>query len=192
MSAAEAREKLSLHMQALLVLICAVSYFYAFKLNQYWFDWIEFSHGVNWIFIPSGLRLLFVLIFARVGGIGIALSSIVINYTLGDVDEHVFNIVTGLISGASPCLARYLATRWFNLDPLLSNLTGRDFFKISVLFASVNALLHQLWFFWIERTQNFVASTLAMGIGDWFGTVLVLATANLAIRLYKLKKSHKP
>lgn len=192
MSAAEAREKLSLHMQALLVLICAVSYFYAFKLNQYWFDWIEFSHGVNWIFIPSGLRLLFVLIFARVGGIGIALSSIVINYTLGDVDEHVFNIVTGLISGASPCLARYLATRWFNLDPLLSNLTGRDFFKISVLFASVNALLHQLWFFWMERTQNFVASTLAMGIGDWFGTVLVLATANLAIRLYKLKKSHKP
>lgn len=192
MSAAEAREKLSLHMQALLVLICAVSYFYAFKLNLYWFDWIEFSHGVNWIFIPSGLRLLFVLIFARVGGIGIALSSIVINYTLGDVDEHVFNIVTGLISGASPCLARYLATRWFNLDPLLSNLTGRDFFKISVLFASVNALLHQLWFFWMERTQNFVASTLAMGIGDWFGTVLVLATANLAIRLYKLKKSHKP
>lgn len=192
MSAAEAREKLSLHMQALLVLICAVSYFYAFKLNQYWFDWIEFSHGVNWIFIPSGLRLLFVLIFARVGGIGIALSSIVINYTLGDVDEHVFNIVTGLISGASPCLARYLATRWFNLDPLLSNLTGRDFFKISVLFAFVNALLHQLWFFWMERTQNFVASTLAMGIGDWFGTVLVLATANLAIRLYKLKKSHKP
>lgn len=192
MSAAEAREKLSLHMQALLVLICAVSYFYAYKLNQYWFDWIEFSHGVNWIFIPSGLRLLFVLIFARVGGIGIALSSIVINYTLGDVDEHVFNIVTGLISGASPCLARYLATRWFNLDPLLSNLTGRDFFKISVLFAFVNALLHQLWFFWMERTQNFVASTLAMGIGDWFGTVLVLATANLAIRLYKLKKSHKP
>lgn len=192
MSAAEAREKLSLHMQALLVLICAVSYFYAYKLNQYWFDWIEFSHGANWIFIPSGLRLLFVLIFARVGGIGIALSSIVINYTLGDVDEHVFNIVTGLISGASPCLARYLATRWFNLDPLLSNLTGRDFFKISVLFASVNALLHQLWFFWMERTQNFVASTLAMGIGDWFGTVLVLATANLAIRLYKLKKSHKP
>lgn len=192
MSAAEAREKLSLHMQALLVLICAVSYFYAFKLNLYWFDWIEFSHGVNWIFIPSGLRLLFVLIFARVGGIGIALSSIVINYTLGDVDEHVFNIVTGLISGASPCLARYLATRWFNLDPLLSNLTGRDFFKISVLFAFVNALLHQLWFFWMERTQNFVASTLAMGIGDWFGTVLVLATANLAIRLYKLKKSHKP
>lgn len=192
MSAAVAREKLSLHMQALLVLICAVSYFYAFKLNLYWFDWIEFSHGVNWIFIPSGLRLLFVLIFARVGGIGIALSSIVINYTLGDVDEHVFNIVTGLISGASPCLARYLATRWFNLDPLLSNLTGRDFFKISVLFAFVNALLHQLWFFWMERTQNFVASTLAMGIGDWFGTVLVLATANLAIRLYKLKKSHKP
>jgi hypothetical protein len=191
MSTSEASEKLSLQTQALLVLLCAVTYFYAFKLNLYWFDWIEFSHGVNWVYIPSGLRLLFVLIMARLGGIGIALSSIAVNYTFGDTDAHVFNIVTGFISGASPCLARYLATKWFQLDPLLSNLTGRDFFKISVLFAGVNALLHQLWFFWMERTHDFVASTLAMAAGDWFGTVLVLATANLAIQLYKFKQGHK-
>jgi hypothetical protein len=171
------------------VLICAVSYFYAFKLNLYWFDSIEFSHGTNWVYIPSGLRLLFVLIMARLGGIGIALSSVVLSYTFGDTDAHVFNIVTGVLSGASPCLARYLATKWLHLDPLLTNLKGRDFFKISVLFAGVNALLHQLWFFWMERTHDFVASTLAMAAGDWFGTVLVLATANLAIQLYKFKKA---
>jgi hypothetical protein len=67
-----------------------------------------------------------------------------------------------------------LAIKWFNLDTLLVNLTGRDFFKISVLFAVVNALLHQLWYFWMDKTQDFVASILAMGVGDWFGTVLVL------------------
>ena len=56
---------LSLQTEALLVLACGIAYFYAFQLNSYWFDWIEFSHGVNWIFIPSGLRLLFVLVMAR-------------------------------------------------------------------------------------------------------------------------------
>ena len=191
MTASEASHKLTLQTQALLVLICAVAYFYAFKLNLYWFDWIEFSHGANWVYIPSGLRLLFVLILARLGGVGIALSSIFINYTLGDVDAHVFNIVTGLISGASPCIARYLAIRWFHLDPLLFNLTSPDFFKISVLFALMNGLLHQVWFVWMDKTQDFLASTLAMGVGDWFGTVLVLATASLGIQIFKLMQSRK-
>lgn len=192
MTASEASHKLTLQTQALLVLICAIAYFYAFKLNLYWFDWIEFSHGANWVYIPSGLRLLFVLILARLGGVGIALSSIFINYTLGDVDAHVFNIVTGLISGASPCIARYLAIRWFHLDPLLFNLTSPDFFKISVLFALMNGLLHQVWFVWMDKTQDFLASTLAMGVGDWFGTVLVLATTSLGIQIFKFTQSRKP
>lgn len=191
MTAAEAPDKLTAPAQAMLVLICAVTYFYAFKLNLYWFDWIEFSHGVNWVYIPSGLRLLFVLIMARLGGIGVALSSIAVNYHYGDADTHVFNIVTGVISGASPCVARYLARRWFNLDPLLMNLTGRDFFKLSVLFAAVNALLHQLWFFWMNKTSDFLASTLAMAAGDWFGTVLVLATVSFAIQIYKFKQARE-
>ena len=191
MTAPEAPRKLTLQTQALLVLICAVAYFYAFQLNQYWFAWIEFSHGVNWVYIPSGLRLLFVLIMARLGGIGVALSSIAVNYSYGDTEAHVFNIVTGILSGASPCIARYFAIKWFDLDTLLVNLTGRDFFKISVLFAVVNALLHQLWYFWMDKTQDFLASTLAMGVGDWFGTVLVLATASLGIQLFKLTQSPK-
>jgi hypothetical protein len=192
MTASEASHKLTLQTQALLVLFCAVAYFYAFKLNLYWFDWIEFSHGANWVYIPSGLRLLFVLSMARLGGIGVALSSIAVNYSYGDTEAHVFNIVTGVMSGASPCIARYLAIKWFNLDALLFNLTGRDFFKISVLFAVVNALLHQSWFVWMDKTQDFLASTLAMGVGDWFGTVLVLATASLGIQLFKLMQSRKP
>jgi hypothetical protein len=192
MTASEASRRLTLQTQALLVLICAVAYFYAFKLNQYWFDWIEFSHGVNWVYIPSGLRLLFVLIMPRLGAVGVALSSITVNYSYGDPDAHVFNIVTGVMSGVSPYIARYLARRWLNLDPLLVNLTGRDFFKISVLFAVVNALLHQLWYFGMDKTQDFLASTLAMAVGDWFGTVLVLATASLGIQLFKFSQNRKP
>jgi hypothetical protein len=192
MTASGASHKLTLQTQALLVLVCAIAYYYAFKLNLYWFDWVEFSHGVNLVYIPSGLRLLFVLIMPRLGAIGVALSSIAVNYSYGDTDAHVFNIVTGVVSGMSPYIARYLARRWLNLDPLLVNLTGRDFFKISVLFAVVNAMLHQLWYFWMDKTQDFLASTLAMGVGDWFGTVLVLATASLGIKLFKLTQNRKP
>ena len=192
MSNPEASHKLTLQTQILLVLACATAYFYAFQLNLYWFELIEFSHGVNWVFIPSGLRLLFVLVMAWIGGFGIALSSIAINYSYGDADAHIYNIVTGVVSGASPCLARYLAISRFKLDAQLTNLTARDFFKISVLFATVNSVMHQIWFYWSDKTQDFLASTLAMMIGDWFGTVLVLATTSLCIQLYKLKQSPRP
>jgi hypothetical protein len=44
----------------------------------------------------------------------------------------------------------------------------------------------------MDKTQDFLASTLAMGVGDWFGTVLVLATASFGIQLFKLTQSPKP
>ena len=184
-----ATEKVSIRMQAWLVLACGVAYFYAFELNAYWFThWLEFSRGANWIFIPSGLRLLFVLVLATTGAAGIALGSIAINYSIGDPNAHLFNIVTGLISGAAPCLARHLSITWLQLDTQLTNLTSRTFFKVSILFAVVNALMHQAWFYAIGQTENFVGSTTAMSVGDWLGSVLVLASANLCIKLYKLQQ----
>jgi len=183
-----ATEKVSLRMQAWLVLACGIAYFYAFELNAYWFNhWLEFSRGANWIFIPSGLRLLFVLVLASTGATGIALGSVAINYSFGDPNAHVFNIVTGVISGAAPYLARYLSTTWLKLDTQLTNLTSRAFFKVSILFAVANALMHQVWFYWIGHTENFVGSLTAMTVGDWLGSVLVLATASLCIKLCKIK-----
>ena len=179
--------KINLQTEMLLALVCGLAYFYAFRLNQYWFDWIEFSHGTNWIFIPSGLRLLFVLVLARTGAIGIALSSIAISYNLGNPDTHVFNIVTGLISGGAPYLACHVCLTWLNLDSHLANLNPRTFLRVSIVFAMFNGVIHQLWFFWNGQTPNFIASTLAMTVGDWFGTVLVLASASFAIKVYRLK-----
>ena len=188
MSTETSAPKISLRMQAWLVLACGIAYFYAFQLNAYWFNhWLEFSHGTNWIFIPSGLRLLFVLVLASTGATGIALSSIAINYSFGDPSAHVFNVVTGLISGAAPFIARHLSITWLQLDTHLANLMSRTFLKISVLFAVVNALMHQVWFYWVGHTENFIGSAAVMTLGDWLGTALVLATANLLIRLYKLR-----
>jgi hypothetical protein len=182
---APAPTKMKINTQLLLAFMCGLAYFYAFQLNVHWFEWMEFSHGANWVYLPSGLRLLFVLVLLRAGAIGIALGSVVVNYSFGNPDAHVFNIVTGLISGASPYIARELAVLWFRLDQQLANVSGRMFFKLSVLFAAVNSLTHQLWFFWEGHTQNFLASAAAMAVGDWTGTVLVLATASFAIKAFK-------
>lgn len=177
---------ISLQTQACLVLLCGAMYFYAFQLNMHWFaDWLEFSPGVNWIFIPSGLRLLFVLVLTTTGATGIVLGSLAINYLMGNPDAHVFNLVTSFISGASPYFARQVSLTWLGLDVHLSNLNSGTFLKISVAFAIVNALMHQVWFYAMGRTEHFIASAIAMAVGDWFGTALVLAAASLCIKFFK-------
>ncbi len=184
---------ISLHTQASLVVLCGALYFYAFQLNMHWFaDWLEFSPGVNWIFIPSGLRLLFVLVLASTGATGIVLGSLAINYLMGSPDAHVFNLVTSFISGAAPYIARQISLIWLGLDVHLSNLNSNTFLKISIAFALVNALMHQVWFYSVGQTENFIASTIAMATGDWFGTALVLAAASLCIKLVKRFSTSAP
>ena len=180
------QEKISLHTQVTLALVCAIAYFYAYQLNLYWFDLFEFSHGTNWVYIPSGLQILFVLVLLGPGAWGIAAASLLINYTLNSPDDHVFNIVTSLISAGAPYLSRHIAIHALNLSPQLSGLTSQGFFKISVVFAITSSVLHQIWFFWIGITDNLLNSTLVMATGDWFGTVLVLAFASLMIKGCKL------
>lgn len=178
------QEKISLHTQAALVLVCSIAYFYAYQLNMHWFEWSEFSHGTNWVFIPSGLRLLLVLVLPLTGALGIAAASMVINYGF-NVDAHFYNIVTSLISAAAPYVSRHIAVHFLQLNPLLTGLTSAGFFKLSVLFAIINALMHQIWFAWNGLSQDSLSSSVVMGVGDWVGTVLVLTLASLMIKGYK-------
>ena len=53
------------------VLISALVYLLFFYLNKLFFGIYEFSYGVNWIFIPSGIQLLLVLVAGVYGAIGI-------------------------------------------------------------------------------------------------------------------------
>lgn len=163
----------------------ALLYFYAFKLNFVLFDWLEFSDGVNWIFLPSGLRLLLVLVLMEMGALGISMASIALMYVMNPHVDHVFAVVTGLISGGAPLLARKLSVDLFKLSTSLEGLNSAIFFKLTVLFALTSALMHQLWFYWYGQTTNFIASACAMLVGDWFGTVLVLATASWLIKLFR-------
>lgn len=178
-------EKLSLETQVLITLACAVAYFYAYQLNGHYFEGFEFSQNVNWFYIPSGLRMLFVLVLTHMGALGITLGSIAINYLFGAADAHLFNLGTALISGGSPYLARFLAIRFFHLNTGLIGLNGKAFFKLTVLFALTNGLLHQVWFWVTGKTDSVITSILVMAAGDCFGTILVLASASMVIRTVK-------
>ena len=61
-------------------LLSAALYMGFFYFNSYITASIEDAQGVNWTFIPAGLRIFLTLIFDFAGAAGLVLASLLINY----------------------------------------------------------------------------------------------------------------
>jgi hypothetical protein len=104
------------------------------------------------------------------------------NYFTGDWLDIV---PKALISGFAPLLARQLAVRFLNLHPNLQGLDAIGLFKLSIIFALISAVLHQIWFLLSHHTQEFVNAFMIMSVGDWLGSALVLAGVSVLLGLYR-------
>ena len=172
--------------ELLLVIGCAVVYFLTLQLNDSLFSAYEFAPGVNWVFLPGGLSVLMVLVLFNAGAIGIAAATGVITYMNGPSDEYLFSLLTGAIAGIAPLMARQISVELFKLDGNFRNLTLAILLKVSVVFSVMTALLQQVWYFWTDRSENFVVNSAVKAVGDLVGTVIILTISMLLIKLYKL------
>jgi hypothetical protein len=85
-----------------------------------------------------------------------------------------FALITGLIAGLSPVIARRLSIQFLDLDPEFKVVSPLTLLKISILFATLSALLHQIWFSTQGLTENFSLSLGVMAMSNLAGTWAVL------------------
>ena len=102
--------------------ISAIAYTLLFYFNGWLTNNLIFSLGVNWVYLPAGLRLFLTLIFGLPGAIGIAVASFWISYYGDFPHDLTVCIGVGLISGFAPYLARYFVFSNLRLESDLSNL----------------------------------------------------------------------
>lgn len=145
--------------------------------------------GVNWIFIPSGLQLVLVLTAVEDAAIGIAFASWLIGFQYYYLDSDVNTIITGIITGASPLLARKISFDFLHIEDDLKNLTFKSILLMSIIFALLSATLHQLWFFYNHVSDQFINNLLVMVIGNLTGTIVVLFIIKVAASLIKRHNS---
>lgn len=166
----------------LIVIGTAITFTIFLELNIFLFAKLEFVKGTNWIFLPSGLRLLFVLLFSEMGAVGIVLASFIINYRQYYNGDAVNAVMTGCISGASPLIARQICLGFGYISENLEGLSTRSLLTAAVIFALTNSLLHQIWYVAYGQTQDFFTTTAVMAIGDCVGTIVVLYIAKFLIK----------
>ena len=173
----------------LTVVGCGVAYAVFFLLNHLMFNHLEFARGVNWVFLPSGLRPSLVLVFLEWGALGIALSSICISWFAYSLPP-LHALVIGSISGLAPWVARRLCLNWLKMDPDIQHLNPGQLLQLAVIFAVISPVMHQLWFVWTGLNTDFLQGTLVMIVGDLLGTLLILFTLRLLILW--LRRPHVP
>jgi hypothetical protein len=93
-----------------------------------------------------------------------------------------FALITGCVAGFSPWLARKLSVRFLGLDPEFKVVSPLTLLKISLLFATLSALLHQVWFFSQGLTENLLNSFSVMALSNWAGTLMVLMAFKFLIQ----------
>ncbi len=170
--------------------ISALAYSALFYFNSWLTNELVFSLGVNWIYLPAGLRLFLTLIFGLPGAIGISIASFLISYYGEFPHDLTVCIGIGLISGFAPYLARIFVFSNLRLDSDLSNLNLPKLVACILIYALLSAGLHQWWFSAaaLENTGS-VNHFLVMFIGDVLGSLLLISLIKCIIDL--LKKTRK-
>ena len=164
--------------------VAATIYYLSLLLNEWVLGDLEFSFDVHWVFFPSGFRFVLVLLALESGALGIALGGIFWNYQFHPDLGLDFALITGFVAGLSPWLARHLSVGFLGLDREFKVVSPQTLLKISLLFATLSALLHQLWFFSQGLTENLALSFSVMALSNWAGTILVLMAFKFIIQRY--------
>jgi len=167
-------------------LVSALAYAVLFYFNNWITSHLSYGLGVNWIYLPAGLRLFLTLIFGLSGAIGIATTSFLVSY-FGDFSSDLTTCIgVGLISGFAPYLAKTFVVSNVEVSPDLSALTLRKLMVCILIYALLSAGLHQWWFSLRGLDEaGSINHFYVMFIGDIIGTLLLIALIKYGLSLIK-------
>ncbi len=161
-----------------LALLVGGSYALLFYFNNVIFSSLTVSSVVSWLYLPAGLRLLGVLLAGKSGALGIVVASFGIYLTSnspGLVGEAVFEaFVVGLVSGGAPYICFVIARQWGALAPSLLGLRFRDLIVLTLIFAALSSVSHQIFYSVIGVVTNPFEQLIPMFVGDLLGSLVVL------------------
>jgi len=170
-----------LQLHALMVGATVVMFCAALAVNELFFLRLEFAAGINWLYLPAGVRLLSTLLFAEAGFVGLFLVGWAACAWLFFPDDPLRSVAGGFLGAFAPYLV-YLMMRYrFGLQSSLVNLTPARLLLCALAYSIASPLLHHLWFGLVEHKPDLLRSFVAMATGDFCGTIVVLYGAKLVL-----------
>jgi hypothetical protein len=177
---------------ASMVLLSTVLFVELYRLNDWLFDELQYTQGVNWVFLPAGFRVILVLVMGVPGACGILLGNLWLDRADLVLDTALPILATAFVSGFGPWLVRWWMAQRGLIDAQLRRITSAHLLQFVLLYAVFNAVSHQFvhWLFGTTSTTPWV-SVWPMFIGDAIGALLVLYAFKLVLLGWQRLHAHQ-
>ena len=150
------------------------------KVNFYLSPRLLSNDFIYWVFLPSGLRLISVLLLDFDAVIGLFIGRLITSEDLRDLPSA---ICISLISAIAPYIAYLFAKYKLNLKKSLIDMTCRQLLITTLIFAAINSTMHNIYFYTTKLQYDFWEDIFAMFIGDITGSLLIIIMFNALIKL---------
>ena len=168
----------------LIVACSAVAWVGAFMIHSSFLPFVSHSPGIDLVFIPSGVRLLAIMIGGIWAAVGVSLGSLFLTGPEFQTMHVITILAIAACSGFCPYLALRVSLRATGVDASLKQLSPGLLPVISLGVAVGSSLQHNLLFslLGLEQWSGFMDHVLAMAIGDFVGILLAVVAAFLILR----------
>ena len=169
---------------ALFTVIGAVLWLGFLPFYDWLFSWTEHVPGINWVYLPHGVRMMLVLLLGAAGALGFTLGAVI--YTqltgYGPTFDPPLDLALAVIPGLAAWVAVMLTFRQWpgrSLQPLASSSTramdGRRLLLLAFVSAVLNSTSHiTTRYEFGNEAHDWVDLWTAMFVGDFFGALFLL------------------
>lgn len=168
----------------LIVVLSGSAWVASFLAHEHLMPFLSHAPGIDLVFIPSGVRLIAIMIGGIWAVAGVSLGSLL----LTGPEFHTMNagvvLAVSACAGLFPYLALRASMRILRVEPGLGNLSASHLPFISLGVALGSSVLHNLLFgaLGLEPWQAFGDHVLAMATGDFLGILLAMVIVLLLLR----------
>lgn len=156
-----------------MVLATVMAFLLALVVNEWIFSSLKFVTGINYVYLPAGMRLLCTLLFAEAGAAGLLLASWLACHFYFFPNDWGRALGGGILAAVAPYSAYRMTQHWYGLGAHLTQLTSARLLVLSLVYSVISPLLHHLWFA-LRGDEVSLQSFASMVMGDLSGTLLVL------------------
>ncbi len=172
----------------LLAILAGLSYYLGFLLNNALGSAVLYDNWIALVFIPAGIKHLFILIARGWGALGCFVGLLVPSLQFwSDTPLHQVVLYSALSSLAS-WLGIVLGMRWLGIHRDLQNLQFLHLPVLDLVTTAVHGLVVGLYFIAVGMASDHLwATTLAFMLGDYTGSFLVLTCLWLVLSWIRRK-----
>ena len=168
----------------LFVAISAIAWCAFVPLYALVFSWTEYVSGINWIYLPHGLRMMLVLLFGVAGALGFSIGAQILRWfdLDGLTQDPLIHLPIAFVPGLAAYCAAWLTIRAWPGRGLLPrigegipDIDGRRLILLAFVSAILNSAGHaSVRVIYGHEQQPINDDFLMMFVGVFFGALLLL------------------